>query len=154
LLVTISMIVSFLSIALLLVAAYRDVTTFTIPNRLCVGVAALATIQLIAALDFDAALYTIAVGIIVFLIGLLLFQRGYLGGGDVKMLSATVLLVGCYNVLPFLACMSIAGGFVALIVFGRNKLAPKPTPRLVPYGVAIASAGIAMMLHHNFNLFG
>ena len=146
-----------LGITLFVAAAYGDIKSLRIPNKLAIGVALLGILRLIVLGDPSAAIQTIAASATVFLVTFLLFWRGILGGGDVKLLSATVLLVGYDELFPFLLIMSVCGALVALaVLFIHNYLPLCLGPRLavlvpnarmaVPYGVAIASAGIVTLL--------
>jgi prepilin peptidase CpaA len=131
-----------LGIALFAVAAYSDIRTFLIPNALVAAVAALGFLRLIVIGDPSTALYTVGACILVFIVTFLLFWRGLLGGGDAKLIPATVLLVGYHDLVPFLFLMSVCGVLVSLailIIHRKARLA-------VPYGVAIAGGGIVTLL--------
>jgi prepilin peptidase CpaA len=142
-----------LGAALFVITAYGDVTTRRIPNALVAAVAALGLFRITFSGDASAVLYTIAASGAIFVATFLLFWRGLLGGGDVKLMSATALLVGYHDLTAFLFVMSICGALISLAVLARQKLAPptaspgqeplQTSARLtVPYGVAIAAAGI------------
>ena len=147
-------------IALFVAAAYGDIKSLRIPNPLAVAVALLGVFRLIVIGDLSAALYTVGTGVIVLVATVILFWRGLLGGGDVKLLSATVLLVGYRDLFSFLFVMSICGVLVSLAVLFIHRnlplwlgprlavlvpLAPRAQPA-VPYGIAIASGGIVTLL--------
>jgi prepilin peptidase CpaA len=146
-----------LGIALFIAAAYGDIKSLRIPNNLAIAVAALGVLRLLVLGDLSAALYTVGASAIVFFVTFLLFWYGLLGGGDVKLLSATLLLVGYHDLVLFLFIMSICGAVVSLaILFIHNYLPLCLGPRLavlvanakpaVPYGVAIATAGTLTLL--------
>ena len=92
-------IILIIGIALFIAAAYGDIKSLRIPNKLAIAVATLGVVRLLVLGDVSAALYTVGASAIVFIVTFLLFRRGILGGGDVKLLSATVLLVG-YQIWP------------------------------------------------------
>ena len=149
---------------LFIVAAYGDIKSLRIPNKLAIAVAILGVFRLLVIGDLNTAIYTIGASAMVFIVTFLIFWRGILGGGDVKLLSATVLLVGYHDLLSFLLIMSICGAFVSLaVLFIRNLLPLWLGPRLavlvstarlvVPYGVAIAAAGTVTLLFQ-FSLIG
>ena len=151
-------------ILLFIVAAYGDIKSLRIPNKLAIAVAILGVFRLLVIGDLNTAIYTIGASAMVFIVTFLIFWRGILGGGDVKLLSATVLLVGYHDLLSFLLIMSICGAFVSLaVLFIRNLLPLWLGPRLavlvstarlvVPYGVAIAAAGTVTLLFQ-FSLIG
>lgn len=139
-----------LGIALFLVAAYGDVRTLRIPNALVAAVAALGLIRLVVTGDLTVALYTISASVMVFIAAFLLFWRGFVGGGDAKLITATALLVGYHNLFSFLVLMSLCGVLVTLAVLATHRSTPEesqPKARLaVPYGVAIAGGGIVTLL--------
>jgi prepilin peptidase CpaA len=147
---------------LFVAVAYRDIRTRRIPNEFIVAILALAALRLALAGDPVAGLYTLAASGILFVATFLLFWRGLLGGGDVKLIGATGLLVGYHNLFEFLFVMSVSGALIAVAILARNRLglhrATTPAPvdqerqalLTVPYGAAIAVAGIVSLLLQNF----
>ena len=84
-----------------------------------------------------------------------MFWRGWLGGGDAKLLSATVLWLGPDNIIAYLVLVSIIGGALAIcILLYRGLVLPSWLTsqqwalRLhdksvgIPYGIALAGAGL------------
>jgi prepilin peptidase CpaA len=151
-----------LGICIFAVVAYRDIRTRRIPNEFIVALLALAAFRIALGREPTAALYTLAAGVVLFAATFLLFWRGLLGGGDVKLMTATAFLIGYHDLFQFLFVMSISGALVALAVLSRDRLgrravtAPAPEGRqtsarlTVPYGVAIAAAGIVTLLVQSF----
>ena len=139
-----------LGIALFAVAAYGDVRSHRIPNVLVAAVAALGLARLIVIGDLSNALYTISASVVVLVLTFLLFWRGFVGGGDAKLITATALLVGYHDLFHFLVLMSICGVLVTLAMLVTHRSSakqPQPKARLaVPYGVAIAGGGIVTLL--------
>lgn len=154
--------ISILGVCLFTVVAYRDVRTRRIPNEFIVGILALASFRIALAQDPIAGLYTLAASAALFIATFLLFWRGLLGGGDVKLIGATGLLVGYHNLFEFLFVMSVSGALIAVAVLVRDRLrlrrATTPTPEdqerpallTVPYGAAIAAAAVVSLLVQNF----
>jgi prepilin peptidase CpaA len=150
--------VLFLGVCLFTAVAYRDFRTRRIPNEFIVAILALAALRLALVGDPIAGLYTLAASCVLFVATFLLFWRGLLGGGDVKLIGATGLLVGYHNLFEFLFVMSVSGALIAVAVLARNKFglrrATSPAPEdqekhallTVPYGAAIAVAAIASLL--------
>ena len=139
-------------IALFIVAAYSDVKSFRIPNKLVAAVALLAVTRLIAIGDPSVALYTVGASVALLAVGFVLFWQRFIGGGDAKLITAAALLVGYKDLLPFLLVMGICGAAISLAALAIHKYLPLYAgPRLaaflsnarlaVPYGVAIATAG-------------
>lgn len=139
-------------------AVFCDFRTLHIPNWISV---ALALVFLPAALIGELALPSIAahygVGFLVFAAGAILFVRGFLGGGDVKLLTAAAIWVGWNELLAYLLATAVLGGALALFVlFLRNfPVAPffGSLPGLqnclagdkeIPYGAAIGLAAIIL----------
>lgn len=139
-------------------AAVSDLLTLQIPNWTC---ALVAVLFLPTALLSGIGLYGIALhygtGLLLFVIGALLFAYGVLGGGDVKLLAAISIWIGWGNLLPYLLVVSIFGGLLALISILLRRIKRLPaflsslpwlTPgadrkQPIPYGVAIVAAALA-----------
>src|SRR5690348_8445990 len=85
--------VLFLGICIFAVVAYGDIRTRRIPNELIVAILALAAFRIAMEGDPRAGLYTLAASAALFVATFLLFWRGLLGGGDVKLIGATALLI-------------------------------------------------------------
>ena len=156
-LVMLQKVVAYVSIALLVVAGYSDIKTFRIPNLLVGAIAVVGLIRLILLHDPLAAIYAVSAAFLVFTIGLVLFARRVVGGGDVKLLTATILLLRYRDLLEFFILMSVVGALLSVaVVLVHNYLPLVAGPRLamrlpkirlpVPYGVAIATAGIVTLL--------
>ncbi len=90
----------------------------------------------------------------------MLFSRGLIGGGDVKLLAAAALWAGADALPPLLLLTALIGGLLALLFLtplgraDRGARMPKRrraeakshgrTGPPVPYGVAIAAAALAV----------
>jgi prepilin peptidase CpaA len=132
-------------------AAYADIRHFEIPDGWSIAIAALFVVFAVIAPPVEPWWAHIAAGAGVFFIGALLFSRGWLGGGDVKLLAACALWAG-FSGLPWLLLgTAFAGGLLALIaVIGRMLADPGVTyPGLkrhgpLPYAVAILGGAILL----------
>ena len=111
------------------------------------------------------AAWAVAASAVIFGLGILVFSRGWLGGGDVKLITSTTLLIGGYDTPAFLFLMSIIGSALALVVlihikFGRHLAAGRPEAMVpgsdgaviaaadrfrVPYGFAVALAACVVL---------
>jgi len=156
------------AIGILLAIAYGDVRMRCIPNALTAAIAILGLARLIIADDLAAATHTLIASASVFAAAFVLFWRGVFGGGDAKLITAMVLLVGSHDLLDFLLIMSVCGGGLGLAIMAREAFRARrrhtsqqlagpsemhwaePTPPsarpTVPYGVAIAGAGVVMLI--------
>ena len=142
--------------ALMVYAAYSDLTSYTLPNFISlILVAGFALIMVILQPPLSAVGWHIGIGAILFVVGFILFATGLFGGGDVKVIAALGLWLGPMNVLSFLTLMTIFGGVlaVALLVFRKIKIPQHwlensaiaglhSKEEGIPYGVAIALAAL------------
>jgi prepilin peptidase CpaA len=154
-------------IGVLAVIAYGDVRTRRIPNALSVAIATLGLMRIILDHDPVQACHTVAAAAAIFAVAFLLFWRGAIGGGDAKLLAAMALFVGYHDLFNFLYLMSLCGGALALAILARDKFRPslwrpaqlakvpsarnagcttEPADSSVPYGVAIAAAGVITLI--------
>ncbi len=139
---------------LLFAAASWDLRCRQIPNLLNAGIALLAIIfWLSLGLSvWPDMLVRLAVGVGLFAVFAALFYLGMMGGGDVKLIAALSLWLPPLAVIPLLTIMAIVGGILTLIMLVRARLANAGTPE-IPYGVAIAFAGLWMIAEPIFNHF-
>jgi prepilin peptidase CpaA len=157
-----------LAIAILAIIAYSDVRTRRIPNALAIVVAVLGLIRMTLAHDLVAAGHTLAASAAVFIAAFLLFSRGIVGGGDAKLVAAVALLIGYHDLFGFFFLMSLCGGALALAILARDQVSARfcrplqqarrpsgtqpvacaatPARSTVPYGVAIAAAGVITLI--------
>ena len=140
---------------LLVVAAVIDIRTFTISNGLNAAVALLAPLYWLAVgLDPwpDMAIQLgIAAG--VFALFAAAFFVGMMGGGDVKLAAALALWFPLGATLKFLVLMSIAGGVLTVLVLVVHRLRKREGRPEIPYGVAIAFGGLAILAQRFLNQF-
>jgi prepilin peptidase CpaA len=141
--------------ALLLVAAAIDVRTFTISNRLNLTVALLAPLYWLSiALPLwpDVGIQ-LAAGAGVFALLAAAFYAGMMGGGDVKLAAALALWFSPASTLKFLVLTSLAGGILTLGVLVFHRLKRREGRPEIPYGVAIAFGGLAILTQRFLNQF-
>lgn len=140
---------------MMIAAAISDLRSRTISNELNAAIALLAIPFWIATglaiwpdvpVQFGAAFG-------VFLIFAGLFAIGGIGGGDVKMIGAVMLWIPVPLFLPMLTIMAIAGGILSAVMLIQMKLRPSDRPVEVPYGVAIATAGLWALHQQYLNQF-
>lgn len=111
-------------ILLLLAAALHDIATRTIPNGLVLGVVGVGLSRQTLTGETLSAL---AVAAIVLGVTILCWRRGYLGGGDAKLLPATSLMVPANQVMALIAATAIAGGVLALLYLVAGRVfSPQP----------------------------
>jgi prepilin peptidase CpaA len=139
----------------LAIAAFLDLFTMTIPNR--VSAILLGSFILIgpaAGFTWPSMGTHLAAGLIVFAGCFSLFALNIMGGGDAKLLTASAVWFGLNNsLMEFLIYVSIFGGLLTLVVLMLRKqentilAAGIPVPHLlftakkIPYGIAICVGG-------------
>jgi len=142
--------------ALMALSASMDLLTFTIPNRVCVTLA-LGYLVLAASLGVPAAeiVHNISCALTILALAFVMFNLGWIGGGDAKLAAATAVWLGWSSILDYGITAAICGGVLTLIILGA-RMAPLPVAlgrfawvaRLcdarsgVPYGIALAAAGL------------
>ena len=138
--------------AIVAATAASDLATMTIPNWMSIALVLLFPVAAMSAgLPWTQIALHLGVGILIFILGYVLFALHILGGGDVKVIAAVSVWTGASALIPFTYAMCIAGGALALILLGARKLAsPGPNhpaylnrlldpARGAPYAVAIAA---------------
>lgn len=147
---TLSLALGSAALLCVLAAAAWDVWRFEIPDTLSIVIVALAIPFGFLQPDF-AWLSHIAAPVLVFGFGLLAFSRGWLGGGDVKVLTATAAWTGLAGLPVQWAVVALAGGLLTVVLIGLRavlarggrdtghlpRIAQKDAP--LPYAVAIAA---------------
>jgi len=139
-------------------AALRDATSYTIPNWLSLAlVAAFPVAALAMGLPLSAIGLNAAVGAVALVAGMGMFALGWIGGGDAKLFAAAALWLGLAPAMTYLAVTGVAGGALAVGLLGLRSSYVQPFvpagtgwfARLakpgenVPYGVAIAVGALA-----------
>jgi prepilin peptidase CpaA len=155
-----------LAMGAFITAAYVDVRRRRIPNALSYMIGSLGLLRILLAADPTTAGWTLAAAAGVLVIAFMFFWGGTLGGGDAKLLTGAVLLIGYHDLFGFVFLMSIFGGVLALAIMIGDRLIPRlrrgrqpaavpdktagAAPRhlwpTVPYGVAISAAGMIILV--------
>ena len=139
----------------LAMAAFTDILTMKIPNRVSVVLAlSFFAVAPFSGMDLATIGWSVAAALAVFSGCFALFALNVMGGGDAKILSAAALWYG-FNIdlVAFLTLTGVFGGFLALVIlFIRANqdillVTPIPIPMHffkqragIPYGVAIGAA--------------
>jgi prepilin peptidase CpaA len=136
----------------LLIAAFTDLRSRQIANWLNGGIAATAPLFWWASglsLWPDIAIQ-LGVAIAAFAVFAVLFALRAMGGGDVKLLTALALWIEPTMFLRLLIMMALVGGVLTLVMGGWHVMRRQKEKLAVPYGVAIASAGLWILGTHYF----
>lgn len=97
----------------------------------------------------------VQVGVAAIIFGLfcMAFARGWMGGGDVKMIGALALWFPFGSFAWLLIVMSLIGGVLTVILMVEQKILKKQGNLEIPYGVAIAIAALFAMREPIINQF-
>ena len=144
------------ALALLLVwAGIEDVRTREIANWKNAAIALMAPLWWLSlglAPWPDMALQ-MGLALLVFAVFCVAFHFGQMGGGDVKLIGALSLWLPLAPLVTMLVVMSVVGGAVTLIFLVEHKIKRKPGVVEIPYGVAIAVAGLISLREPLLNHF-
>ena len=147
--------------ALMAFAASSDLFTMTISNRLTLALAgAFFPLTLITGMSLAAVGWHVAAAGLVLAFAFVFFWRGWIGGGDAKLVTATALWFGFEHLLDFMIYAALLGGVLTVIMLQFRKL-PLPgvlarqpwIQRLhekgggVPYGIALAGGAMLVYPH-------
>jgi prepilin peptidase CpaA len=111
---------------LLLLAAARDVMTRTVPNWIPVSLALFSTAG--AAVHFRL-FWGLGFGLTIFLVCIVCWQRGWMGGADVKLLGGAAIVVAPTDIETFLLAVTLCGGVLALAYLAGRFVLPRPAAR-------------------------
>jgi prepilin peptidase CpaA len=133
-------------VAMLLAAAISDLRAYRIPNALPGILILLFGVAQIMDSSATVPWSNLAHFGISLIVGMFLFSRGWIGGGDAKLYAATALWFAWNGAVTLLFFTTIVGAvlaaaFIAARLLGLRKNIPKKDRR-IPYGVAIAIGGV------------
>jgi prepilin peptidase CpaA len=140
----------------LILAAITDLRSRIIENWLTGGLALLAPVlwwSMGVSIWPDLAIH-IAIAFGIFALFTLMFALGVMGGGDVKLIGALALWMPLLPMVRVLVLMSIFGGALTIVYWVRHKATKSLTNLEIPYGVAIAIAGLWVLYERYLNHFG
>ena len=131
-------------------AAVNDLRCFRIPNRIPVALVVTGTVWVL--LSGSDTLHHLAAAVGMLAIGFGLYAARLFGAGDAKLMSALALWLGPVMSVGFFFQTAIFGAILGLFWLRTRRvrtvlvglgfdIAPEP-PRYIPYGVAIAMAGL------------
>jgi prepilin peptidase CpaA len=139
-------------------AALTDLLTRKIWNSLVLALLlAYAVLAPLAGFTAHEIGWSVVVALAVLLVGLVLFARGLIGGGDVKLAAVTSLWLGIDHTAAYLIGTAVLGGGFALAIL-LFRLTPLPVGLQnegwiaqlhsrgtgMPYGVAMALAALVV----------
>jgi prepilin peptidase CpaA len=105
-------------------------------------------------------LWRLGISALIFLLGFVVYNLNWFGGGDLKLLTAVSLWIGPAHIIAFSMLMAVLGSFLGLLLLAlrwavhvRGAVSPDRLPKSVrrwleegacPYGVAIGTAALIM----------
>jgi prepilin peptidase CpaA len=142
-------------------AAASDLLTMTISNKLTLALAAaFVVLAPLTGMDLSTFGWHFAAGGAVLAVAFVCFAFGWIGGGDAKFAAVTTLWLGAENAGEFLVLASLFGGGLTLAIISfRQVVLPGFIVRQlwvqrlhqrnagVPYGIALAAAGLCVYPH-------
>ncbi len=125
-------------LTLLILAALTDLRERRIPNWLNGGVAALYPVYLLLSPVPVAWPGALGLSLLVGLVGLALFARELIGGGDVKLITALSLWAGIDQFVLFAVITTLTGGLVGVVSLWYWRWRPLISAHLAGFGLASA----------------
>jgi prepilin peptidase CpaA len=142
--------------ALVILGGVYDLRTMTIPNWISIAlVVAYVPTAMVLGLGWQDIAIGLGLGFAALVIGIALFAFRIMGGGDAKLMSASVVWLGLSGIPPFILMTALAGGALSLGLLSARKWLPQLpvvfpnwAQRLlqpkgdIPYGIAIAVGAV------------
>jgi len=144
--------------ALMAFAASSDLLTMTISNRISIAlVCGFILLAVASGMSLESIGMHALAGVVVLGLTFLCYLRGWVGGGDAKLASATALWFGFDHLYDYILWASLFGGVLTLLILRFRQL---PLPQAlsrhawiarlheqhegVPYGIALAASALAI----------
>jgi prepilin peptidase CpaA len=109
--------------SLVLLAAMRDIMTRTVPNWIPMTMAVFCTALAVAG---NHLIFGLGFGLAVFVICFVFWNRGWMGGADVKLLGAAAIAVAPMDVEAFLLGVTLFGGLLSMAYLTGGRFMPRP----------------------------
>jgi prepilin peptidase CpaA len=124
------------SAVLLLTAFLNDLALRLLPNWTSLGAGLIGIALRVLDNTLPAGLLAASA---VFCAAYFCWRRGWIGGGDVKLLAACALLVPPQHVPTLVILTTWGGGLMGLVYLGLGRLLPKPGPQAAAPGAPAMS---------------
>jgi prepilin peptidase CpaA len=134
--------------ALLLQAAWTDLREYKIRNELILALAGLFVLYAVLTGHWAQLKWDLAFAALMFVVLLALYNTGWTGGGDVKILAVAFLWTGLSGALPFailLALFSSAHGLAARFGWVKSQVTASGHRR-IPFAPSVAAALICTFM--------
>lgn len=157
------LIISIFPLAMAFAAAY-DLFSMTLPNWLSLAlVAGFALLAPLVGIGWETAGLSVALAIGALVVTFTMFSLGWIGGGDAKFFAATCLWVGPEHILGYAVSATLFGGVLTVVLllvrsvplpaalYSQQWITRLHDPKEgVPYGIALAAAGLLVYPHTPF----
>ena len=154
--------VLFLFCVAVIYGAISDVTTYTIPNWVSYGIAMLFFVFAALTWARTPILVDLGFGLLTFVICVVFWRLKWLGGGDVKFVSAVALWMGPEQILLFTVLLAgLSAIFVAILQYAKQwnayiqqsgftpgfikQMVQKAEEHACPYGLPAAIAALVVV---------
>ncbi|OWK33527.1 A24 family peptidase [Sphingomonas dokdonensis] len=129
---------------LLLSAGIEDARVREIANWKNATIALLAPLWWLAIgiAPWPGMIIQLGVALVVLALFCVAFHFGQMGGGDVKLIAALALWMPVLALIQLILVMSVVGGLITLLMVIDHRLSKRSGNPEIPYGVAIAIAGL------------
>jgi prepilin peptidase CpaA len=140
----------------LIFSVYTDIRYRLIYNKVTLPIALAAPLYWYATgqLNWASIGFHLLIGFCVLVLFAIFFALRMMGGGDVKLFTAFSLWFDWTEVMQMIFFTSIIGGVVTIIFLIIHKVRKQDGKVRIPYGVAIALAGLFSVGTRYLNHFG
>jgi len=140
---------------LLLSAGIEDARVREIANWKNAAIALLAPLWWLAIgiAPWPGMVIQVGVALVVLALFCVAFHFGQMGGGDVKLIAALALWMPVSALIQLILVMSVVGGVITLVMLVDHRLSKRNGNPEIPYGVAIAIAGLFALREPLLNHF-
>jgi prepilin peptidase CpaA len=134
--------------ALAFYAAFTDLTRFAIPNGLIASLVAIYVVHTFTLENRSELLWDVAFALMIFLVLLFFYARDWVGGGDVKLLTVSLLWTGIHCALVFSVILLVAAtAHTVAVKFKRSDHHDDDKSVRIAFApsIAVALVGVLML---------
>ena len=135
--------------AVLFYAALTDLKQFTISNELIVALALLFALYTVTTGHWSELPWNIGFATMIFVILICFYAVGWMGGGDVKLLTVAMLWTGIHSALPFaflLLIFSSIHSVASYLIRAGTQADSSSGGMRIPFAPSIAAALVSVFM--------
>jgi len=135
--------------AVLFYVAHNDLRHYKIRNELIGALGVLFFIHAFVSGRWVSAHWNIAFAFVMFIVMIVLYSRGLMGGGDVKLLTVAFLWVGIGCALPFAVLLLVFAGLHVIATklgWADTRRGDDDERKRIPFAPSVAAALIGVFL--------